>query len=674
MAFDLSLQALTKQTSKPILILAEECGPGGVFTMLQRLRHDLQDRGWITVIQSIRGRRLGALTLLRVASRSQVIIASNNFRAAYWTVGLGLAFSKPTVVWVHGPLADVLNHAKPGALRRWLMQAVYQRADAMVCVSHASRESLLRACPTLDPSRCRVFRNPAPAMTCRPEESNDPDTPIIELGFVGRLSPEKRPQLLLETLRHLPESYRLTIVGDGPIRDELEDEAMATGLQGGDGMANRVHFFGAIEVRPDVYQRWQATLMCSAYEGYPVAALESLAAGVPCISTPIPAMKEMLAERAPHWLSADDRPSSLAVAVKSALSQPARERSEVAHAIAAEHPPTAFSDQWDTLIRGLVGVDACQPSPSRTVHFVKSGSAYMPEIEAYIAFLEARGHRCTRHTTARSVPLNADIVWWFCGVVSRYQAWRLRRSFHVHEYASASVGRASSLKDFFKRTWNPEPGYRIFQSEELRKLIGFPQRDVYCVRDMGVPESFLCAMPDGAPRFDLVYLGEMSRLLTFESALAAIGRAGLNLLLVGAVPEKLRGLVACMPWVTCVGEVTQAEVPKLLYQARAGLNLVPNRRPFNLQTSTKVKEYLALGLPVVSNRYGWIELLAKSGWQDSIRWVEDLESGESWAAATAELPPACALRDACLEWAWPRVLERLPIWPALGLAQRADPG
>ena len=71
--------------------------------------------------------------------------------------------------------------------------------------------------------------------------------------------------------------------------------------------------------------------------------------------------------------------------------------------------------------------------------------------------------------------------------------------------------------------------------------MGFSDGVPHAWRDMGVAEHFFDApshLP--APEFDLVYLGEMSRLLAFIPVLQAIHAAGRSLLLVGDVPAELQ--------------------------------------------------------------------------------------------------------------------------------------
>lgn len=637
--------------------------------MQRRLQQALQTSCGPVQLARVRGPDSQLRQLLNKGRSAAVIVAANAYLTAYCAALVGWIFRKPVVIWIHGPIGPVMERAETGLIRRRLMAWVYGYARALVFVSEHSRQSFQTEFPRVEKSRCIVIRNPAPALDAGDEAA---PIPAADFGYVGRLSEEKRPHLLLEMMVHLPSHRRLNVVGDGPLRPQLERRARELGLMTGDPARDRVRFLGPMPASPLVYRSWQLTVLCSAYEGFPLAALESLASGVPCVAVPIPALKEMLSAHAPAWLAADDRPESLAAVAESQLLCSVAARRQQAWSIAERHGESDFSRGWRELLGGIAGFPADAERPARTVHFVHVGRAYLPEIQAYGAFLEAKGHRCFAHRTPATVPQDADVVWWMCGVVSRLHAWRLRHSVQVHEYASASVGAVPSLKDRIKYLWNPVPDHRVFQSEVVRQLLGFSAATDYCLRDMGVPEAFLHPVPSVSPAFDLVYVGETSRLLAFKPALMAIGSAGLTLLLVGAVPARLAKFIRHMPWIRAVGSVPQADVPQMMAKARAGLNLMPDQRPFQVQASTKVLEYLAQGLPVVSNRYAWIEALEASEGLGRIHWVEDWSSPRNWQAATTGLQRVAVDQQKWQKRSWPEVLRRLPIWAALGLAGPGD--
>ncbi|NDH68344.1 MAG: glycosyltransferase, partial [Gammaproteobacteria bacterium] len=154
------------------------------------------------------------------------------------------------------------------------------------------------------------------------------------------------------------------------------------------------------------------------------------------------------------------------------------------------------------------------------------------------------------------------------------------------------------------------------------------------------------------------YLGEMSRLLTFIPVLRAIDAAGRSLLLVGEVPAELQ--MELPTNVNCTGRVDHAQVPGHLRRARFGLNLVPNAIPFKQQTSTKVLEYCATGLRVVSNAYPWVRYFMAQHKGNFYLLNDDAPSlatsfGEALEAYPYEVPDMRAL-------AWSQVLDALPLW------------
>ena len=664
------------------LLLCEEQGTGGIQTALGWLRQTLAAHGWVIEQVSVRTGRPAWHALVQQAEQADVLIASNNFQPAYWAVLLSLLTHRPAVVWVHGPLAEVLQHKPPSAIKRGFLQGIYNLAHALVFASHTSMDSFACAMPGVRQPLRRVIHNPAPA-----SENHHPatvDTRTVQLGFVGRLSHEKRPELLLQTLAQLPACYHLNIVGDGPLRATLEAQVQAAAPDA--RLPERVHFLGEQAVSAETYRAWQATLLCSAYEGYPMVALESLAAGVPCIATPLPALREMLGSDAPQWIAPADTANSLARTVLASLQTPQGNRQALAHRIAARHPAQAFGQQWQTLLCELLGEPiseapaaapaapandpAAAATPTtharKTVHFVHSGSAYLPELAAYRQELTRRGHEVHVHSHPATVPDQADVVWWICGRVSRSHTRRLAHSQHVHEYASASVAPLAWLKDRVKQFTHPQPAHRVFQSEWLRQRVGLSDAVPYSLRDMGVPAHFLTAQALGEPEFDLVYLGEMSRLMQFVPALQAIDEADLRLLLIGQIPPELDTVIGRLRHVHTTGRIAQEDVPAQLLRARAGLNLVPNVLPLSAQTSTKMLEYLAVGLPVVSNRSVWAERIATEH-PGRVRWLIALSSAQAWRQTVAQLPAPEAYRQHLRNLSWDAQLQSLPLWQAFGL-------
>jgi glycosyltransferase involved in cell wall biosynthesis len=302
------------------------------------------------------------------------------------------------------------------------------------------------------------------------------------------------------------------------------------------------------------------------------------------------------------------------------------------------------------------------------IHFVHLGDAYLPELQAYAAFIEAAGHQSRLHRQIDTVPRDAHVLWWLCGQVGDALAQRFPAAFQVHEYASASVPPLAWLKDRVKRVRQARPQYRIFQNAWVRDRMGFADAVPFEFRDMGIaPEFFDPPVRHGTPEFDFVYLGDMRRLQHFLPVFEALSQTGQGVLLVGELPDELKAPLLRHAKLSVTGRVPHGEVPAQLQRARHGLNLVPALLPFSRQTSTKLLEYCAAGLPVVSTDYLWVREFeqqhgARFAYVPAVASATEYRQllGASLRAQSLQVPDVRAL-------AWPRVLSGLQIWRQLGL-------
>ncbi len=111
------------------------------------------------------------------------------------------------------------------------------------------------------------------------------------LVSVGRLSEQKAFDILLLAMARLARHgvrCKCIIVGDGPLRTQLSEQAVALGL------SNQVLFAGFQEdVRPYL-EAANAFALSSRNEGLPLALLEAMACGLPCVVTNVGGNAEVL--------------------------------------------------------------------------------------------------------------------------------------------------------------------------------------------------------------------------------------------------------------------------------------------------------------------------------------------------------------------------------------------
>ncbi len=107
--------------------------------------------------------------------------------------------------------------------------------------------------------------------------------------FVGRLSPDKGLRTLLQAWKQLPE-IPLMIAGDGPFREQLEEEAQRAGL-------THVVFKGYLSKADTMETIRGARFLVFPSEwpeGFPMTIAESFACGVPVLSSDIGGLPEIV--------------------------------------------------------------------------------------------------------------------------------------------------------------------------------------------------------------------------------------------------------------------------------------------------------------------------------------------------------------------------------------------
>jgi glycosyltransferase involved in cell wall biosynthesis len=140
---------------------------------------------------------------------------------------------------------------------------------------------------------------------------------------VGRLTAIKNHALFLEASARISRanpSAIFLIAGDGELRRELEAAALSLGI------ADRVRFLGWRRDLDTVYGATDVFMLTSRNEGTPVALIESLAAGVPVVSTDVGGVGDVVASDQFGFLTPSGNPDALAAAVSVLLPDPGRRR------------------------------------------------------------------------------------------------------------------------------------------------------------------------------------------------------------------------------------------------------------------------------------------------------------------------------------------------------------
>jgi glycosyltransferase involved in cell wall biosynthesis len=250
----------------------------------------------------------------------------------------------PTLAaWVAHRLAGVPYSFTPHAHDLFVHQAMLARkaADAafVVAISDYNRRFLLeQAGPEISVPIVRYGIDPARfPFQVRPANGTAPP----RIACVGRLLAYKGHAVLLRALAgaDVPPPLagaQLELVGDGPLRAELERDVAALGLR------DRVRFHGAVPepVVADVLARADVFALPSVIspdgdrEGIPNALIEAMAAGLPAVSTYHSGVPELIEDGRTGYLAQPGDVDDLRAALVRALTEPdPAPRAEAARAV-----------------------------------------------------------------------------------------------------------------------------------------------------------------------------------------------------------------------------------------------------------------------------------------------------------------------------------------------------
>lgn len=232
----------------------------------------------------------GAIELARAFRRYNIqILHAHMFRASL--------FASPIARLCGVPVVIETSHSREPWRKGWLKSKYIVDRLAGTCVNRFIAVSSacaghLTGNKRVDPSRVRVIHNGCDLQKFDPQKLA-PEGMRQSLGFgntdpillvLARLEPQKGHHVLLDAmpgvLKEFPNA-RLVCVGDGALRDNLEAQARTLRI------CDSVRFVGYQSNTPDWLALADLTVLPSYYEGLPLVAIESLAAGKTIVATAV---------------------------------------------------------------------------------------------------------------------------------------------------------------------------------------------------------------------------------------------------------------------------------------------------------------------------------------------------------------------------------------------------
>jgi glycosyltransferase involved in cell wall biosynthesis len=247
----------------------------------------------------------------------------------------GLACPRTAVVAV-----EQLPIKTTSAWQRWWKRQLSRRLAAHVAVGEVSARQI-EAYAGLPSHRVRTIRNGVPDLGPVRRVTHDG----VALVAVGRLNAQKGFDVLLSALAELPD-VAVRIVGSGEEDAALAAQAARLGVTG------RVTFVGwSTQVRDELAQA-DVFVLPSRSEGFPLALVEAMLAGLPVVATTVGSVPEAVTDGDTGLLVPKDDPAALTAALRKLIDDPdlrarmGQRARQAATAFTANHMAAEYMTLW----------------------------------------------------------------------------------------------------------------------------------------------------------------------------------------------------------------------------------------------------------------------------------------------------------------------------------------
>jgi glycosyltransferase involved in cell wall biosynthesis len=207
--------------------------------------------------------------------------------------------------------------------------------DVFVAVSRSEADQAARL-GVARPGRIATVPNgieldwqPEPDLDLRSRLGVEAGVPLV--GTVGRLAPQKAPELFVDACVRVAERSRacFVLIGDGPLRGVVEARIAGSGIR------ERFLLLPGVPDAASLMPQLDVFALASRYEAGPYSPLEAMRARVPVVLTDVIGNRDTVAAGESGLLAAPDDPAALAAAILSLLDDPEQGRRLAAGASAS---------------------------------------------------------------------------------------------------------------------------------------------------------------------------------------------------------------------------------------------------------------------------------------------------------------------------------------------------
>lgn len=191
------------------------------------------------------------------------------------------------VVLCEDALTSLYTTYHSNSVELWKIKKYYPLADAIICPTRVIQKELFQK---FEIPKTKLIRIPNWTKFSKNKLNIEKNADLI---FAGRFEPQKRLDLLLQTVKKLSlarPGISLLMVGDGTQKAYLMNLAKELNI------ASNITFRKPTPHIAKLMRQSRIMLLTSKYEGMPLSALEGMALGLPIVSLYFPGIEDMISQ------------------------------------------------------------------------------------------------------------------------------------------------------------------------------------------------------------------------------------------------------------------------------------------------------------------------------------------------------------------------------------------
>ncbi len=187
------------------------------------------------------------------------------------------------------------NRRRHIKILRPIEKIVYKQYNSVVSISKDTKKELLKWINPINKSKYFVIENGVPIdvfSNAMPLNRKDIYQGLlmddILLCMIGSFTTQKNHRFAIEVLKDLPEQFKLALVGEGPLEEEIKKLVEEKQL------SRRCFFLGFRKDVGRIMKTSDIVIIPSLWEGFGLVAIEAFASGKPVVCSNVPGLSDVV--------------------------------------------------------------------------------------------------------------------------------------------------------------------------------------------------------------------------------------------------------------------------------------------------------------------------------------------------------------------------------------------